>query len=40
MKWDIIMDNEFKPSLQWVIDLLKRVLEDVFAFVAEKEGWK
>lgn len=34
-----VTEPEFKFSFQWLIDLIKRVLEDVFGFIAEEEEW-
>ncbi len=43
MLWDIELDNATKVEpenyLQWFIDLIKRILADVFGFIAEEEGW-
>lgn len=32
--------NNWEFSLQWLIDLFKRILEDVFGFIAKEEGWE
>ena len=31
--------EKFTVTVQWIVDLLKRVLGDVFDFIAAEEGW-
>lgn len=34
-----ITNPEFKFTFQWLIDLLERILGDIFGFIADEEGW-
>lgn len=31
---------EFEFTWQWLVDFIKRILEDVFGFIAKEEGWE
>lgn len=33
------IEPKFEFKLQWLVDLLERILKDVFGFIAEEEGW-
>lgn len=33
------IEPKFEFTYQWLVDLIKRILEDVFGFIAEEEGW-
>lgn len=33
------IEPKFEFSLQWLVDLLERILKDVFGFIAKEEGW-
>lgn len=35
-----ITNPEWTFSFEWLIELIKRVLEDVFGFIAKEEEWK
>lgn len=39
MKFEITAPVAPENLYQWFIDLLKRILEDVFGFIAKEEGW-
>ncbi len=39
MKFEIA-EPKWEFSFQWLVDLIKRILEDVFGFIAEEEGWE
>lgn len=32
--------ESFDFTWQWLVDFIKRILADVFGFIAEEEGWE
>ena len=34
-----ITKPDFKFSFQWLVDLITRIINDVFGFLAKEEGW-
>ncbi len=34
-----VTEPKFEFSFQWLVDFIKRILADVFGFIAENEGW-
>ena len=40
MLWEVeYVGDKFKATVQWVVDLLSRVLGDIFDFVLSEEGY-
>lgn len=34
-----VTEPKFEFNFQWLINLFKRILEDVFGFIVEEEKW-
>lgn len=35
-----VVEPKFEFTWQWLVDFIKRILEDVFGFIAKEEGWE